>query len=148
MNGLFAAIAGWRIMAVHFAKLPHDQARQGAATVLQAVPKELLSGPEREDPARWIANPIGLDRVCDAGVQALIALPAGTPSLRMLADETAKVLLGISHALNGLALLVVDLLDRWRGVAGFCPACRTGFLLWSMPAALLSPLVPSSSSGS
>ena len=148
VNGLFAAIAGWRIMAVHFAKLPHDQARQGAATVLQAVPKELLSGPEREDPARWIANPIGLDRVCDAGVQALIALPAGTPSLRMLADETAKVLLGISHALNGLALLVVDLLDRCRGIAGFCPACRTGFLLWSMPAALLSPLVPSSSSGS
>src|SRR5271156_745170 len=108
VNGLFAAIAGWRIIAVHFAKLPHDQARQGAATVRQAVPKELLSEPEREEPARWIADPIGLDRICDAGVQALIALPAGTPSLRLLADETAKVLAGVSHALNGLALLVVD----------------------------------------
>jgi uncharacterized membrane protein YccC len=51
-------------------------------------------------------GPIGLDRVCDAGVQALIALPAGTSSLRLLADETAKVLAGVSHALNGLALLV------------------------------------------
>jgi hypothetical protein len=33
-------------------------------------------------------------------------LPAGTPSLRLLADQTAKVLAGISDALNGLALLV------------------------------------------
>ncbi len=148
VNGLFATIAGWRIMAVHFAKLPHDQALQGAATVLQAVPKELLSEPEREEPARWIADPIGLDRVCEAGVQALITLPAGTPSLRLLADETAKVLAGISRALNGLALLVGDLLGRYRGIAAFCPACRTGFLPWLMPAALLSPSVPSSSSGS
>ena len=27
VNGLFAAIAGWRLMAVHFATPPHDQAR-------------------------------------------------------------------------------------------------------------------------
>ena len=92
--------------------------------MLQAVPKELLSEPEREEPARWIADPIGLDRVCDAGVQALIALPAGTPSLRMLADETAKVLLGVSHALNGLALLVAESarpVPRRRGVLPHVP---------------------------
>ena len=92
--------------------------------MLQAVPKELLSEPEREEPARWIADPIGLDRVCDAGVQALIALPAGTPSLRMLADETAKVLLGVSHALNGLALLVAESarpVPRRRGVLPYVP---------------------------
>jgi uncharacterized membrane protein YccC len=124
VNGLFAAIAGWRIMAVHLAQLPHDQARQGAVTVLRAVPKELLSEPEREEPARWIADPVGLDRVCDAGVQALVALPAGTPSLRMLADQTAKVLAGISQALNGLALLVVDSarpVPRRRGVLPCVP---------------------------
>ena len=107
VNGLFAAITGWRMIAVHFAHLPHEEARQGAAAVLQAVPKELLSEPEREEPARWIANPIGLARVCDAGVQALIALPAGTPSLRLLADQSAKVLEGVSRVLNGLTLLVV-----------------------------------------
>jgi len=93
-------------VAVHLAQLPHDQARQGAATVLQAVPKELLSEPEREEPARWIADPVGLDRVCNAGVRALIALPAGTRPLRLLADQSAKVLAGVSCALNGLALLV------------------------------------------
>jgi uncharacterized membrane protein YccC len=124
VNGLFAAITGWRIMAIHFAQLPHDQARQGAAIVLQAVPKELLSEREREEPARWIANPIGLGRVCDAGVQALIALPAGTPSLRLLADQTAKVLAGVSHALNGLTLLVVASarpVPRRRGVLPCVP---------------------------
>ncbi len=60
VGGLLAAVASWRVVAVHFAQLPHDQARQEAATVLQAVPKELLSEPEREEPARWIADPIGL----------------------------------------------------------------------------------------
>jgi uncharacterized membrane protein YccC len=108
VNGLFDAIASWRIVAVHLAQLPHDQARQGAATVLQAVPKALLSEPEREEPARWIADPIGLDRVSNAGVRALIALPAGTRPLRLLADQSAKVLAGVSRALNGLALLVGD----------------------------------------
>jgi len=106
VNGLFAAITGWRVVAVHFAQLPHDQARQESVTVLQAVPKELLSELEREELARWIADPIGLGRICDAGVQALIALPVGTPSLRLLADQTAKVFAGGSHALNGLVLLV------------------------------------------
>ena len=70
VNGLFAAITGWRVVAVHFAQLPHDQARQESVTVLQAVPKELLSELEREELARWIADPIGLGRICDAGVQA------------------------------------------------------------------------------
>src|SRR5271170_3778941 len=106
VNGLFDAIASWRIVAVHLAQLPDDQAGQGAAAVLQVVPKEFLSEPEREESARWIADPVGLDRVSNAGVRALIALPAGTRPLRLLADQSAKVLAGISRALNGLALLV------------------------------------------
>jgi uncharacterized membrane protein YccC len=42
------------------------------------------------------------------GSAGLVALPAGTPSLRLLADQTAEVLAGIAHALNGLALLVAE----------------------------------------
>jgi uncharacterized membrane protein YccC len=60
------------------------------------------------EPARWIDDPVGLRRICEAAVPRLIALPAATPSLRLLADQTAEVLAGISHALNGLALLVDD----------------------------------------
>jgi len=108
VDGLFAAVASWRVVAVHFAQPLYDQAQQESATVLQAVPKELLSEIEQEEPARWRADPIDLGRRCDAGVQALIALPAATPSLRLLADQTAKVFAGVSHALNGLALLVGD----------------------------------------
>jgi uncharacterized membrane protein YccC len=41
-------------------------------------------------------------------MQAYVALPARTPSLRLLADEAAKVFAGLSLALDGLALLVDD----------------------------------------
>ncbi len=41
-------------------------------------------------------------------MRGLIALPAGTPSLRLLADKTAEALAGTADALNGLALLVAD----------------------------------------
>jgi hypothetical protein len=39
-------------------------------------------------------------------VRTLLDLPADTPSLRLLADETAKVLSGMPRVLDGLALLV------------------------------------------
>ena len=60
------------------------------------------------EPTRWIADPTGLRQMCEAAVRALVALPAGTPSLRLLADRAAEALAGMSHALNGLALLVDD----------------------------------------
>jgi len=119
VDGLFAAMAGWRTVAVHLIRLPHDQARQEASAVLQTVPQELQSAPVPGEPARWIADPIGLCRICEMAVRRLISLPAGTPSLRLLADQTAEVLAGISHALNGLALLLADLarpVPRRRGV--------------------------------
>ena len=74
----------------------------------QAVPNELRPGLESGDPAGWLANPVGLRRIYEQGVAALNALPADAPSLRLLADETAEVLAGVSCALNGLALLVGD----------------------------------------
>jgi uncharacterized membrane protein YccC len=72
------------------------------------VPEELRLGPQQGEPTKWIADPTRLLRVCNAAVRRLVALPAGTPSLRLLADRTAEVLGGISHALDGLALLADD----------------------------------------
>jgi hypothetical protein len=46
----------------------------------------------------------------------LIALPVGTPSLRLLADKAAEVLAGMAHALDGFALLLMTRLA--------CPAQR------------------------
>ena len=108
VDGLFAALASWRAVAVHLRSLSADRARQESGSVLQGVPEELRSGPEQGDPTRWAADPIGLRRICEGAVRRLIALPASTPSLRLLADQTAEVLAGISRALNGLALLVDD----------------------------------------
>jgi uncharacterized membrane protein YccC len=108
VDGLFAALAGWRTGATHLARLPDDRARDEAETVLRIVPQELRSGPEAGGPTRWMADPIRLREVCQAAVRALTALPAGTASLRLLADQTAKVLAGTAQALDGLALLLED----------------------------------------
>jgi uncharacterized membrane protein YccC len=55
---------------------------------------------------RWMSDPVAPRRVCEAALQVLLAMPADTASLRLLADETAKILAGLVDALDGLALLV------------------------------------------
>ena len=120
VDGLFAALAGWRTVAVHLTQLQHDgTARQQADVVLQQVPLELRSALDQGEPARWMADPIRLRRLCEAAVRALVTLPAYTPSQRLLADQSVKVLTGMSRALEGLALLVADparARSRRRGV--------------------------------
>jgi uncharacterized membrane protein YccC len=106
MGGLFSALSGWRGVSVRLARLAHSAARQQADVVLQHVPRELQSTSPQGEPTRWMADPVRLGRRCNAAVRALIALPASTPSLRLLADQTAEVLAGMSDALEGLALLV------------------------------------------
>ncbi len=108
VDGLLAASAGWRTVAVHLMRLPYEAARREAEFVLRTLPQELRSAPMEGEPIRWMADPTRLRRMCDATVGALLVLPAGTPSLRLLADHTAEALAGMSHALNGLALLVND----------------------------------------
>ncbi|MGE5780265.1 MAG: FUSC family protein [Hyphomicrobiales bacterium] len=108
VDGLFAALAGWRTVAMHLTRSPDHAARQEADVVLQRVPQALRSALGEGEPTRWMADPIRLHRLCEAGIRVLIDLPAGTPSLRLLADQTAKVLGGVSDALEGLALLVAD----------------------------------------
>ena len=106
MYGLFRALDGWRGVATHLGRLPEAARRQGAHIILQSLPSELRSVPEAGSPVLWIADPLALRRVCEEAVRTLIALPADTPSLRLLADEMAKVLAGMLHVLDGLALLV------------------------------------------
>jgi uncharacterized membrane protein YccC len=49
---------------------------------------------------------MALRRICEGAVRTLLALPAGTPPRRLLADQTGKLLAGIVRALDGLALLI------------------------------------------
>jgi uncharacterized membrane protein YccC len=104
--GFFRALDGWLGIATHLGRLPDDMDRQGAETILRRIPPELRSAREPGAPARWMADPMGLHHDCAEAVRSLLALPAGTPSLRLLADETAKVLAGMLHVLDGLMLLV------------------------------------------
>ena len=79
MDGLLKALAGWRIVAVHLAQLPHDQAQQQAAIVSQAVPERAEAWIENETAAGWLTNPVALRRIYDQGVAALNALSAPPP---------------------------------------------------------------------
>jgi uncharacterized membrane protein YccC len=106
MYGLFGALDGWRGVAAHLGRLPEAARRQAAHIVPRSLPAELRSILRAGSPVLWIADPLALHRVCEEAVRALIALPADTPSLRLLADETAKLLTGMLHVLDGLSLLV------------------------------------------
>jgi len=106
LSGLFGALDGWRGVATHLSRLPEAARRLGADITLRSLPSALRSIPKAGSPVLWIADPLALRRVCEEAVRSLIALPADTPSLRLLADETAKVLAGMLHMLDGLALLV------------------------------------------
>jgi uncharacterized membrane protein YccC len=108
LDGLLFALAAWRIVDVRLVRMSDRVARQEVDAVLQHVPQELQSMARQGEPTRWLADPVRLRRQCDATARVLLALPASTSSLRLLADQTAKVLAGMSDALEALALLVLE----------------------------------------
>jgi uncharacterized membrane protein YccC len=108
MDGLFEALAGWSAVMGRLARLPDDTVRQETDHVLKGVPVELQSASSHGDTTPWMTDPSRMRRLCDAAAQRLIAMPAGTTSARLIADQTARLLGGLSDVLNGLALLVAD----------------------------------------
>ncbi|HXC90918.1 MAG TPA: FUSC family protein [Stellaceae bacterium] len=108
LDGLISALASWRATAVLLVRSPRERARREASMVLEQMPEVLRTAPEEDAAARWLAAPMRLLEACDAAVRRLSALPTQIPSLRLLADEAAAALAGISQALNALALLVAD----------------------------------------
>jgi uncharacterized membrane protein YccC len=106
VEGLVAALSGWRTVAFHLELSRGDQAQRKAANVLENILLELRSLPGQTQAASWTADPFSGRKACAAAVRTLTGLPADTPSLRLLADRTAEALVGIRCALNGLVLLV------------------------------------------
>jgi uncharacterized membrane protein YccC len=102
MGGLFAALSGWRMLARHLELLPRNQGRREADVIRRCLPQELASAPMRGE---WTVDPFRMRHACASAVRTLTALPAHTPSSRLLADRTAAALIGIQSALNGLLLL-------------------------------------------
>jgi len=106
VTGLFAALAAWRKVGVRLTLLPDRAARHEADAVLQSIPQALRTAPEQGTATRWMADPARMWRLCDETARTLIALPVATPSLRLLADQTAEVLTGMCSALEALMLLL------------------------------------------
>jgi uncharacterized membrane protein YccC len=106
VHGLFNALDGWRGVAAHLKRVADDAAREAAETILRNFPRELRSTPEPSAPTKWMADPIGLRRSCEKAKATLLSLPTGTPSLQLFAEQAIKLLTGIVHVLDGLALLV------------------------------------------
>jgi uncharacterized membrane protein YccC len=115
VGGLFAALSGWRMVAVHLERLPGNQGRREADIVLGNIPQELRSVPEGEAKSCAL-DPSGARRACTAAARALATLPKDTPSLQLLADQTMRALIGIRRTFDGL-LLLADPSRRIPGTA-------------------------------
>jgi len=105
IEGLMAALTAWRSVAVRLTRLPDRVAREAGDALLRNIPQQLRSVPNPGEPSPCMVDPVGVRRLCGEGARKLIAMPAGTPSLRLLADQAARVLLGLIHTLDALALL-------------------------------------------
>jgi uncharacterized membrane protein YccC len=108
VGGLFAALASWRMAAFHLEVMPSEQGRGDGELIQQTLPQALRSAAGGGDAPSWTVAPSRMRRICAAAMRMYVALPASTPSLRLLADEVAKVFAGLLLALDGLALLVDD----------------------------------------
>jgi uncharacterized membrane protein YccC len=132
MDGLFGGLVGWRAVGSHLDRLPQDQARQQAQQVLRLLRPDPSAPVESADPARWTSDPDALQRRYQRGVRRLVELEADSPSLRLLADKTAEVLVSMMHAMTGLTLVVYPgrpgpLRTKWRlRVADYLPALVNG----------------------
>src|SRR5258708_17833497 len=79
------------------------------------MPQELYAVPTAGETTNWVIDATVARRACAAAARALTALPNRTPSLRLLADQTARALLGIRRAFDGVLLLA----DPARSVPKF-----------------------------
>lgn len=132
MDGLFGGLVGWRAVGYHLDHLPPEQAQQQAQLVLRLLRPDPSAPIESADPARWTSDPDTLQRRYQRGVQRLVELKVDSPSLRLLADKTAEVLVSMMHAMTGLTLVVYPgrpgpVRTKWRlRVADYLPALVNG----------------------
>jgi uncharacterized membrane protein YccC len=105
VDGLYAALAGWRVAAIDLEVRSSEEARQEARIILDALPMELRFSAKSGDVSMWILTPSHARRTIRASARAMVALRGGSPSLQLLSGSTAEALLGICRALDGLILL-------------------------------------------
>jgi uncharacterized membrane protein YccC len=105
MEGLFAALSSWRVVAHHLALLPEREGFEERGTILRMLPDEFQRVESDIHAAAWAAAPQRLLGACRLAIRALLAIRTESPSLRLLADRTATALNGVRDALLALVLL-------------------------------------------
>jgi uncharacterized membrane protein YccC len=105
IDGLYAALAGWRAVAIELEGKSSELARREAGIILETVPLELRSATKQQSATLWNTSNSHVRRTVREAVRALIRLRGRTPSLQLLSDNTAEALLGICRTLDGLVLL-------------------------------------------
>src|SRR5258708_25370861 len=80
VDGLFAALRGWRAVADHLAGLPLDGARDETALIRPRLPAELQAPPAQAKAARWLADPTGPHRICETTVRRAAPQPRPAPA--------------------------------------------------------------------
>jgi uncharacterized membrane protein YccC len=103
VEGLFVALLAWRSAANQLEHAP--ETGPDAARVRQRITAILPDLRGAPGPARWSGDPLVMRRNFRAAARHLLAMPAETPSLRLLADCTAEGLLGLYRALTGVMVL-------------------------------------------
>ena len=108
VDAMFAVLAAWRIVDSRLRRALGSSGAQETHYVLRAIPTELRETLERSDASPWLNDPARMRGLCRAAFDALVEMPSRTVSLRLLADQTAAVIAGLSRVLDGLALLAGD----------------------------------------
>jgi len=111
-EGLFDALVGWQAIANHVVRLPLNVADEQVNAVERFVPRD-FAGIEQLESATLpgLASP-SVHRVVRQAVRGLISISTPIPSLRLLLDQTAMALAGISRTLDGVALLAAGPANR------------------------------------
>ena len=105
VGGLFATLSNWRAIETHLGRVPASEVAADCAAIQRCLPPDLRSATGVD--TAWQHDPLRARDVCWAAARHLVALPATTPSLRLLADHAAEGLIGISRTLAGVILLSV-----------------------------------------
>jgi uncharacterized membrane protein YccC len=116
VDGLFAALSGWRMVATHVEGVPAEQARADCALVLSTLPK----GPAIVMQAE--SSPAETRDRCRQAAHDIAALPVEEPASGLVLAGAVQSLMGLERALNGVTLLVEpSRAERHRGATSKLP---------------------------
>lgn len=108
VHAMFAVLAAWRVVEARLRRSPGSSDAPETNQILRTIPVELRETFEAHEPSRWLSDPARTRELCRAAINVLVKMPSQTISLRLLADQAAVVIAGLSRVLDALALLAGD----------------------------------------